>query len=97
MENVLWRNKNLLIPASLKNVVLLCGTNNIFTDSPLDIAVNTGSSLHENSSNVNVFICRLIPRDESWSANRALIKGVNRIFKYLCLKHDFSYTDRRNC
>ena len=99
MGNVLWRTKNLLIPPSLKNVVVLCGTNNLFTDSPLDIAdciVNIGSCLREKSSSVNVFICGLIPRDESWSVNRVLIKDFNRILKYLCLKHDFSYIDQSN-
>ena len=46
VENVFWQTKNLLIPPSLKNVAILCGTNNCFTDSPLDIAdciVNIGS------------------------------------------------------
>ena len=91
--------KNILIPPSLKNVVVLCGTSNLFTDSPLDIAdciVNIGSCLYEKSSSVNVFICGLIPRDESWSVNRVLIKNVNRILKYLCLKFDFSYIDQSN-
>ena len=52
----LLRTKNLSVPPSLKNVVVLCGTNNLFTDSPLDLAdciVNIGSS-------------GLIVRDESW-------------------------------
>ena len=80
-------------------MVLLCGANSLLTDSPLDIVdciVNTVSCLHKNSSSVNVFICRLIPRDDSWSVNRVLIKDVNRILKYLCLKHDFSYIDQSN-
>ena len=99
VKNVLWRTKNLLIPSSLKNVVVLCGTNNLFTDPPLDIAdciVNICSCLPEKSSSVNVFICGLILRDESWSVNRVLIKDINRILKYLCLKHDFAYIDQSN-
>ena len=62
MENVLWQAKNLLMPPSLKNFVVLCGTNNLFTDSPMDIADyidNTGSCLAEKSSNNNVFVCGL--------------------------------------
>ena len=99
MENVLWQTKNLLKPPLLNNVVVLCGTNNLFTDTLLDIAdciVNIGSCLCEKFSSVNVFICRLIPRDDSWSANRVLIKDVNRILKDLCLKHDSSYIDQNN-
>ena len=65
----LSRTKNLSVPASLKNVVALCGTNNLFTDSPLDLA----------DCIVNIGSCGLILRDKSWSVNRVLIKDVNRI------------------
>ena len=61
-----------------------------------DCIVKIGSCLREKSSSVNIFICGLIPRDESWSVNKVLIKDVNRIFRYLCLKHDFSYIDQSN-
>ena len=50
----------------------------------------------KNSSSINVFICGLIPRDKSLSVDRVLIKDVNRILKYLCLKHDFSFKDQSN-
>ena len=99
VENVLWWTKNLLIPPSLKNVVVFCGTNNPFTNSPVDIAdciVNIGSCLCEKFSSVNVFVFGSIPRDESWHVNRVLIKNVFRILKYLCLKHYFSYIDQSN-
>ena len=103
VKNVIWWTKNPLIPPSLKNVVLLCGTVVkrllLFTDSPLDIAdciVNIGSCLREKSCSVNVFISRLIPRDESWSVNKVLIKHVNKMLKYLCSKHDFSYVYQSN-
>ena len=58
--------------------------NNLFTDSPMDIAdciVNICSCLREKSSSINDFICGLIPRDESRSVNRVLIKHVSRILK----------------
>ena len=54
------------------------------------------SCLRKKSSSIKVLICGLIPRDESWSVNRVLIKDVNRIFKYLYLKHDFSFIDQSN-
>ena len=38
VQNVLWRAQNLPVISSLKNVVILCGTNNLFHDSPEDIA-----------------------------------------------------------
>ena len=37
-ENVLWRALNLPGMSYLKNVIILCGTNNICIDSPHDIA-----------------------------------------------------------
>ena len=44
-ENVLWRAHNLPEISYLKNVIMLCGTNNICIDSPYDIAqclIDTG-------------------------------------------------------
>ena len=96
-ENLLWRAMNLSISPSLKNLVKLCGTNNLFTDSLTNRAnciVNIGSCLLEKSSNTNVFISGLIPRNESWSINSVLIKDINRILEQLCLKHDCSFRDQ---
>ena len=99
MENVLWRAMNLLILPLLKNMAILCGTNNLSTDSLKNIAdciLNIGCCLRETSSSINVFIRRLVPRDESLSVNKVPIKDVNRILKYLCLKHAFSFMDQSN-
>ena len=45
---------------------------------------------------MNIFICGLILRDESWSIKRVLIKDTSRVLKYLWLKHDFSFIDQSN-
>ena len=37
VENVLWRAISLLLPLSVRNIVVPCGTNNISTDSSRDI------------------------------------------------------------
>ena len=37
VENVLWRVRDIAFPPRLKNVVILCGTNNINKDTPYDI------------------------------------------------------------
>ena len=34
VENVLWRAISLLLPSSVRNIVVQCATNNISTDSP---------------------------------------------------------------
>ena len=38
VENVLWRAISLPLPSSVRNIVVHCGTNNISTDPPRDIA-----------------------------------------------------------
>ena len=38
VENVLWRARDISFLPSLKNVIILCGTNNINKDSPYEIA-----------------------------------------------------------
>ena len=38
VQNVLWRAQNLLVISSLKNIIILCGTNNLLQESPEDIA-----------------------------------------------------------
>ena len=37
-----------------------------------------------NYSCVNVLICGILPRDDSWSVNRASIKEENQILKLKC-------------
>ena len=68
--NVLWRAINLLLPLSAQNIVVQCGTNNISTDSSRDTPqciVDVDTIFRRKSSTVNIIICGLIPRDESWS------------------------------
>ena len=64
VENVLWRARDIPFLPSLKNVVILCGTNNINKDSPYDIAQGLtaiGSVFKNQSNNPNIFICGLLP------------------------------------
>ena len=76
VQNVLWRSINLPILSSLSKTVILCGTNNIFNDSPYDIVdgiikiASTFAKIYPNSS---IYHSGLLPRDESWSVNRVTI------------------------
>ena len=57
VENLLWRARD--VPSSLKNVVILCGTNNINKDSPYDIAqglIAIGSVFKNRSSHPNIYL-----------------------------------------
>ena len=85
VESALWRAIDLLLPSSVKNVVILCGTNNIPIDTPRDIAdciISIDSIFPKKSSGIDVSVCGLIPRDECWSVNRGLINEVNEILTY---------------
>ena len=68
VEHVLWRVRDIAFPPQLKNVVILCDTNNINKDPPShDIILGLiaiGSSFKNRFNNPNIFICVLLHRDE---------------------------------
>ena len=64
VENVLWRARDIPSLLSLKNIVILCVTNNINKYSPYDIAqdlITIGSVFKNQSSNPNMFIWGIRP------------------------------------
>ena len=82
------------LPSSGRSVIVQCGTNNISTDSPRDIAdyiFDEGTIFRRKSNTANIIICGLIPRDECWSVNRLLINKVNGILKYEYHKNGFVF------
>ena len=84
----------MIVLVTVRNIVVQCGTNNISTDSPRDIAdciVDVGIIFWRKSNTLNIIICGLIPRDECWSVNRLLINKVNDILKYECHKNGFVF------
>ena len=100
VENVLWRSQNLPILPSLNKITILCGTNNINNDSPHDIAdgvIETASVFKQKyPTSLNIYICGLLPRDESCSINRVIIDQVNDILKYKCVNEGFYFIDQSN-
>ena len=79
---------------SVRNVVILCGTNNRHLVAPEDIAdsiIEIGSTFKRLYTNVNVFICGILSRDCYWSINQVYIKDVNEILKLKCVRFSFSY------
>ena len=86
VENALWRAIYLPLPPSVKNVVILCGTNNIPIDTPcyiVDCIINIGSIFQKRSSSIDVY--------ESWSGNRKLVDEVNEILKYQWNLNGFTF------
>ena len=83
-QNVLWRAYNLPVISSLKNIVILCGKNNLLQDSPEEIAdgvIEIAETFQSKYKSINIVIGGILPRDASWSINRVVIKEVNKIFK----------------
>ena len=86
--------------SSLKNVVILCGTNSLFQDSPEDIAdgiVEIAQTFQSSYNSIDIAIGVILPRDASWSINRVLIKEVNQILKAKCSKLFFIYIGYDSC
>ena len=84
VQHVLWRTHDLRRFSSLRNVIILCSTNNLYQDSPEDIAnglIKIASCFKQGNNAINVFICGILPRDDTSSINRLLIKETNNILK----------------
>ena len=97
VENVLWRAREIPFIPSLKNVVILCGTNNINKDSPYDIAqglIAIGSAFKP--SNPNIFICGILPRDGYCSINRLTINEINDLLESRCLVKSFHFINQNS-
>lgn len=83
--------------SSLKNAVILYGTNNLHQDSPEDIVdgiTKIGYFFKKRHHHINTFICRLLPRDEYTSVNRVYIIGTNKISNVKCLLNKFNFIDQ---
>ena len=85
---------NLPVLSNLKNVVVVCGTNNLLLDSLKDIAdgiLEIARLFKANYSCVNVIICGILPRDDSWSVNRVSIKNIKQILKLNCYESSYTF------
>ena len=97
MQNVLCRVEHLPISSSLKNAVILCGTNISQQDSPEDIVdgiIEIGHCFKKRHHHINIFICGLLPRDECTSINRVYVIETNKILKVKCSLNKFFFIDQ---
>jgi len=92
--NVLWRSQHMSLSPSLRFIVIHCGTNDLNSSIPNDIALavlNTGSTFKKRSPKSSIIITGLLPRDINPSARRNKIKMVNFILKEKCLEKGFVF------
>ena len=72
-QHVLWRIRNTRISHNVKFVVVHCGTNNIDSHQPDDIAtalVLIGEKIHVYNPDVNVIISGILPRESNHSRSK---------------------------
>ena len=66
IENVLWRIKVIVLPKSMRSVVIHCGTNNIDTSSSDEISVDVvtiARSISHPYPNIEIIVSGLLTRD----------------------------------
>ena len=88
---------NLPISSSLKNAAILCDTNNLQQDSQegiVDSIIQIGHCFKKRHHHINIFICRLLPRDECISTNRVYIIETNKTLKVKCPLNKFIFIDQ---
>ena len=96
-ENAVWGALILLDLSYLRNVFILCGTNDICSDSSCDIMeclIDIGVCFWKCLPKVKIAISRIFPRDECYSVNRILIKEINTILNCKCAFHCFNFIEQ---
>ena len=93
----LFISSDLCCFSSLRNIIILCGTNNLYQDSPEVIAnglIKIASYFKQGNNAINVFICGILPCDDTSSINRHLKKETNNILKSLCSVNLIKFIDQ---
>ena len=89
IENVLWRINDIVLPKSIRSVVIHCGTNNINTSSSDEISVGVvtiARSISHRYPNIEIIVTGLLPRDIHWSVRRVKINETNDYLTDYCKK-----------
>ena len=85
IQHVLWRAMNIQLNSSTKYIVIHCGTNNLDSDDPCDIAngiISIGLTFQNKYAELKILISPLLPRDPNKrSIRRTKIFQINA---YLC-------------
>ena len=100
-QNVLWRAGYLSLPESVCVTVILCGTNNMAHDQPLDIAqgvISCSTRLQEKNPHLHVITTGILPLGQTPSKLRRKIRQTNSHLKCFCWNMlDFCYIEQAGC
>ena len=89
IENVLWHINDIVLPKSIRSIVIHCGTNNIDTSSSDEISVGVvtiARSIFHRYPNIEIIVSGLLPRDIHWSTRRVKINETNDYLRDYCKK-----------
>ena len=89
IENVLRRINNVVLPKSIRSVVIHCGTKNINTSSSDEIVLGVATlarSISQCYPNIEVIVSGLLPRDIHWSTRSIKINETNAYLRDYCEK-----------
>ena len=89
IENVLWRMNDIVLPKSVRSVVIHCGTNNIDTSSSDEISVGVvtiARSIFHRYPNIKIIVSGLLPRNIYGSTRRVKINETSDYLRDYCKK-----------
>ena len=93
-EHVIWRVNNLSFPASIKYVIILCGTCNIKFNNPTDIASGilcVYYLIQSKLPNAQIIVTGLFPRSQKFSYFRQIVNDVNIELGNICSLHQILF------
>ena len=88
-KNFLWRIDDIVLPKSIRSVVIHHGTNNIGTRSSDEIilgVVTIARSIYHRYPNIEVIVSGLLPRGIHWSTRRVKLNKTNAYLRNYCKK-----------
>ena len=93
VENILWRIEDTNLPPPLEYFFVHCGTNNIGSSSPKDIAdgiLSIGIMAKKQQEQLKIVIGGLFPCDKEM-ATRSIINKVHKVLRQKICKHQDFY------
>ena len=89
VENVLWYINDIVLPKSIRSVVIHYGTNNIDTSSSDEISLGVATiarSIPYRHPNIEAIVSGLLPRNIHWPAQRVEVEKTNAYLRDYCKK-----------
>ena len=83
-EKALWRVNNMVLPISVRSIVIHCGTSNMDTSNADEMSLGifpTARSISQRYPNIELSVSELLPRDIHWSTQWVKIKKTNNYLK----------------